>query len=182
MSGALPVLIVTPHSSGHVPFDVLAEMLGEEAFSSEVRAQRLEELFLEGDPYTDAIFHAPGATSLHAPVSRFVVDLNRDRDTVGENGVIKRTDFERRPLYPPGFELDAVAHEERLRRYWDSFHAEIERCLKTHPIRLIINGHSMQPYGPQIGPDAGQPRPALTLMTASGAAGWATDTLAFQTT
>lgn len=163
----LPALVVTPHNSGHVPSDILAQMLGEGIFSRQARQQRHRWLFDEGDPYTDVLFHAPQAHNLHATISRFVVDLNRHRDQGGNNGVIKLTDFEERPLYPPGFVLTEAAREERLRRYWDTFHGEVEACIKDHAIMLIVNGHSMQPHGPIIGPDKGQPRPAITLMCAT---------------
>jgi N-formylglutamate deformylase len=162
-----PVLILTPHHSGHIPTDILSEMLGPDLYSLEKRNQRINWMFDEGDPYTDVIYQCPEAYNLHALTSRFVVDLNRDRDLSGENGVIKLTDFERRPLYGDGFVLSAEKREERLRRYYDSFHHEIETMLEQQDIRLIIDGHSMQPQGPKIGPDAGKPRPAITVMTSS---------------
>lgn len=164
-------LIVTPHSSGHVPADVLAEMLGEDLFDPERRAAHLRHLFDEGDPYTDLLFSVPGVPSLHAQASRFVVDLNRDRDAGGDNGVVKLTDFDGRPLYPARFQLSEAQREERLARHWDPVHREIERVLAGQDTQLLVNGHSMQPRGPLIGPDAGRARPALTLMTAADASG-----------
>jgi N-formylglutamate amidohydrolase len=163
----LPVLVLTPHPSGYIPPDILAEMLGEDFFSFEKRNQRISWMFDEGDPYTDVIYHCPDAYNLHALTSRFVVDLNRERDQDGENGIIKLTDFEKRPLYPEGFVLSEEKRQERLRRYYDSFHNEVEFMLEQYPIKLIIDGHSMQPQGPKIGPDAGKLRPAITLMTSS---------------
>jgi N-formylglutamate deformylase len=163
----LPVLVLTPHSSGHIPTDILAEMMGNSVFSSPARQKRLEWMFLEGDQYTDIIYHTPEAYTLHAQTSRFVVDLNRDRNEGGENGVIKLTDFEKHPLYPSGFVLAPEKREERLRRYFDSFHTELEAMIAAHDIRLFIDGHSMQPRGPKISPTPGVPRPAITLMTSS---------------
>lgn len=168
---SLPILILTPHQSGTLPTEVLAEMLGTDAFSKEARDARLSWLFDEGDPYTDLIYHAPQAHNLHASYSRFVVDLNRFRDQTGPNGVIKLTDFEGRSWYPAGFELSSEARERRLRRYWDSFHAEVAASIRLYDIKLLINGHSMQPRGPFIGPDAGKMRPAITLMTNGDAQG-----------
>jgi N-formylglutamate deformylase len=163
----LPVLVLTPHSSGHVPTDILAEMMGTNVFSSPARRKRLEWIFLEGDQYTDLIYQAPEAYNLHAQTSRFVVDLNRARNEEGENGVVKLTDFEKRPLYPNGFVLAPERREERLRRYFDTFHAEVEAMIEAHDIHLFIDGHSMQPRGPKISPTPGVPRPAITLMTSS---------------
>jgi N-formylglutamate deformylase len=167
----LPILVLTPHNSGHLPTDILADMLGADVYTTETREKRLAWMFDEGDPYTDVIYHAPEAYNFHAQASRFVVDLNRRRDEEGDNGVIKLTDFERRPLYPRGFILTPEKREERLRRYFDSFHHEVEAMLERHDIRLIIDGHSMQPYGPKISPDASHPRPAITLMTSSNKEG-----------
>jgi N-formylglutamate deformylase len=163
----LPVLVLTPHDSGAIPIDILADMLGHDIFWQEKCQQRLHWMFDEGDPYTDLIYHMPEAYNFHALTSRFVVDLNRERDQAGENGIIKLTDFEKRPLYPEGFVLQAEKREERLRRYYDSFHNEVEAMLEQHDIGLIIDGHSMQPQGPKISPDALKPRPAITLMTSA---------------
>lgn len=165
-------LILTPHSSGFAPLEVLFEMLGDEVFDGSARASRLEFLFAEGDPFTDLLFHTAGAQHLHALCSRFVVDLNRPRDQSGDNGVIKLTDFQRNSLYPEGFVLEDNAREQRLKRYWDPFHAEVDRLLENPEIRLMVDGHSMQAIGPAIGPDGGKPRPALCLMTGHDGAGF----------
>jgi N-formylglutamate deformylase len=167
----LPVLVLTPHCSAQVPSDILAEMLGAEVFSKKARDKRLEWLFLEGDQYTDLIYQAPESYNLHAQNTRFVVDLNRERNEEGENGVVKLTDFEKRPLYPAGFVLTPERREERLRRYFDSYHSEIEATLANNDIHLMISGHSMQPHGPKISPTPGVPRPAITLMTSSDDSG-----------
>ncbi len=169
-STILPALILTPHSSGFAPMEVLTEMLGDQVFDAAARQTRLEWLFAEGDPWTDLLFAEPDATSVHALTSRFVVDVNRERDEGGDNGVIKLTDFEGRPLYPDAFRLSDRSRANRLSRYWDGFNRDVERALETraldgNPVKLIVDGHSMQPQGPAIGPDRGRPRPALTLMT-----------------
>lgn len=161
----LPLLVTTPHSSGHAPYDVLAAMLGPEVADREARERRLAHLFQHGDPYTDALFHLPGARHLHATTSRFVVDLNRDRDEGGPNGVVKLTDFDERPLYPDGFVLEPQETEERLARYWDPFHEALDRALARPDVLGFLDGHSMSPLGPPIGPDGGARRPALNLIT-----------------
>ncbi len=161
----LPVFISTPHSSGFVPFYLLAEMLGDAVFNKEARETRLSRLFAEGDPYTDAIFYAPGANHLNAVVSRFVVDANRARNFGGPNGVIKLTDFSERLLYPEGFALSAAAAEQRLRRYWDSYHAAVAESLSRNNILFFVDGHSMTPHGPAISPDKDELRPAISLVT-----------------
>ncbi|MBB5296060.1 N-formylglutamate amidohydrolase [Deinococcus metallilatus] len=162
------LLILTPHPSGALPADVLRDMLGEDAFDLSRRAAFLERLFMEGDPYTDLIYAVPGARYLEAPWSRFAVDLNRERDDRDDNGVVKLTDFARRPLYPAGFTLAPGMREARLRRIWDAFDAQVGAELDG--AALMIVGHSMASRGPALGPDTGTPRPALTLMLGTGRA------------
>ena len=159
-----PVLIITAHNSGAVPFDILSDMLGPDVHDSVARQARLDYLFHEGDPYTDALFHMPEAYHVHALVSRFVVDLNRRRDEGGLNGVIKLTDFDGHPLYSDGFQFEQGDINERLQRYYDPFHATIDRAL-AEDVLFFIDGHSMAPCGPLIGPDQGRPRPAFTIIT-----------------
>lgn len=156
------LLILAPHPSGALPADVLREMLGEDAFDLNKRAAFLARLFMEGDPYTDLIYAVPGARYLEAPWSRFAADLNRERDDHADNGVLKLTDFARRPLYPAGFTLTPARREARLRRIWDAFDAQVGAELRG--AALMIVGHSMASRGPALGPDTGKPRPALTLM------------------
>ena len=159
----LPILITTGHAGRAVPFDVLVDMLGEGAGDPDLVEERIRTLYRQNDPYTDQIFHLPGATNVPAVVSRFVVDLNRDRDANGANGVVKRTDFDLAPLYPAGFDLDDSAVEERLRRHWDPFHATVARLVPQ--AELYLDGHAMTAQGPALGPDPGMARPAFCLMT-----------------
>lgn len=156
------LLIVTPHSSGAVPADILRDMLGADLFDQARRTALLRRIFLDGDAYTDLIYALPGARFLPAPWSRFVVDLNRERDDRVENGVLKLTTFDRQPLYPAGFSPTEAERERRLRAHWDTFDAELRGQLQG--ARLMIVGHSMAPQGPQLGPDTGTPRPAICLM------------------
>lgn len=160
-----PLLVLVPHASGHVPANILSEMLGEGFFDDETRKQRQQHIFNDGDPYTDYIYQVDNAHYLEATVSRFVVDINRERDDTSPNGVIKLTDFSETSLYPATYTLSDEAREQRLRRYHDSFHSEVEAILKSHSVKLIISGHSMATFGPSLSPDKGVPRPAICLMT-----------------
>lgn len=156
------LLIVTPHSSGAVPADVLRDMLGSDVFDTAKREALQHRIFTDGDPFTDLIYALPGARFLPAPWSRFVVDLNRERGDRAENGVLKLTTFDRQPLYPPEFQLTEQAREGRLGRVWDSFDRQLEAALQG--ARLMIVGHCMAAQGPQLGLDTGTPRPAICLM------------------
>jgi len=159
----LPLLILTPHSSGQLPAPVMHQMIGDDVFRTQVREALQRRIFLDGDPHTDLLFLHPEARTLNAPWSRFVVDLNRERGDTSDNGVVKRTGFDLSALYPDGVTPDT---EDRLRRYWDSFDAQVKAELDG--VRLLLVGHSMGMYGPALGPDHGQARPALTLMLGEG--------------
>lgn len=156
----LPLLISTPHCSGHVPHWLFASMTetGEDPESLRRR------IFREGDPFTDEIFHVPeAAITVNALASRFVADLNRARDEGGENGVIKLTDFERRPFFPSGYVVGPRERELRLSLYYDPFHRALEKALVGGDIRFFIDGHSMTADGPALGPDQDEARPALCI-------------------
>ncbi len=156
----LPLLVSTPHCSGHVPYWLLARML--QTGEGETALKR--RLFKEGDPFTDVIFNIPDAEVIvNAPASRFVADLNRERSEGGENGVIKLTDFERRAFFPTGYALSDSERETRLSLYYDPYHAALEKALASKRIRFFLDGHSMVSHGPAIGPDQGAPRPALCI-------------------
>ena len=156
------LLILTPHASGALPPGVLRAMLGADAFDTDRREALLRRVFLEGDPYTDLIYNVPGAVQLSAPWSRFAADLNRERDDMSDNGVLKLFDFNRKALYPAGFSFSPDAREKRLQSVWDNFEAAVSAALPGK--RLMIVGHSMAPYGPALSPDTGTPRPGITLM------------------
>ncbi|WP_407569290.1 N-formylglutamate amidohydrolase [Deinococcus altitudinis] len=165
---SLPLLILTPHSSGQLPALAMHQMLGEAVYQTQAREELQRRIFLDGDPYTDLLFLVPEARTLNAPWSRFVVDLNRERGDDSDNGVVKRTGFDLNALYPQGTEPDTA---DRLRRYWDSFDAQVRAELngaELGEVKLLMVGHSMGMYGPALGPDHGQPRPALTLMLGEG--------------
>lgn len=169
-------LIVTlPHASGVLPLEIQAEMLGPAVHDDEARAALLERVRREGDPSSDLLFRLGGARFVSATVSRFVVDLNRSPDDRSANGVVKRTDFSGRDLYPAGAEPDASTIDARLRRYFDPFHAQVERDIARARPWLIVDGHTMTADGPTLGPDAGRPRPAASLITGGGPDGEPTD-------
>jgi hypothetical protein len=169
-------LVVTiSHHSGVVPFDLLVAMLGEGAFDHARRNARLRHLFDQGDPYTDQIFHLPGAEHVEAPISRFVVDLNRPRDLHGPNGVVKLTDFDGAPLYPDGTVLSDDEIERRLEQWWDPFHRRIAQAMRRPGVVGFLDAHAMTPTGPAIGPDGGALRPAFNLITGGGLDGEGVD-------
>jgi len=169
------LLVTLPHHACEVPLEVLVEMLGPRVDDASARAELRERLRREGDPSTDRIFRLPGARFVSATVSRFVVDLNRAPSDRGPNGVVKRTDFAGRSLYPVGDEPNDDVVAARIRRFHDPFHRAVDEQIALRTPDLIIDGHSMTGDGPTLGPDAGRARPAASLITGGGPDGEPTD-------
>jgi len=165
------VLVTVPHHSGEVPLEILATMLGPMRFDDHARRNLLERIRREGDPSSDRLFDLPGSRIVSATVSRFVADLNRARDDRGTNGVVKRTDFAGRPLYPSPELPSAVDVADRLVRFFDPFHAQLQREIRRRRPLLVVDAHTMTAAGPVLGPDAGRPRPAASLITGGGTRG-----------
>lgn len=159
------LLVSVPHHAGTVPFEILLAMLGDAAFDPDAAAAHRARIALEGDPHTDRLFALRGARFVTATVSRFVVDLNRDRTDRSANGVVKTVDFAERPLYPPGGGPTDADVEARLRRFFDPYHAALDAEIARVRPRAIVDAHSMSAVGPALGPDAGTPRPAAALIT-----------------
>ena len=156
----LPILISTPHSSAAVPAEIFSSML--ETGENKILLQN--RILYEGDPLTDQIFSIPDVlTTINAEYSRFVVDLNRERNEMGENGVIKLTDFNRNPFYAPSYQLTVVERERRLKLYYDPYHDNLEKYFSENRFDFFIDGHSMTAMGPAIGPDQENPRPAICI-------------------
>ncbi len=156
---SLPLLLSIPHGSTEVPPEVRTRMLA----TGECETSLKRRLLQESDPFTEAIYAIQAAIVLKAPVSRFVVDLNRRRDEDGENGIIKMTDFSRRAFYPEGFKLTEEERESRLSRYFDPYHSAMAEILSRTEIKFFLDCHSMSGQGPAIGPDSGNPRPAFCV-------------------
>ena len=167
MKTFFPVLVTLPHCSGEVPPEIWESMQASGYSEASIRRR----LISGGDPFTDLLYALPTLASIPAQFSRFVVDLNRHRDEVGPNGVIKTTDFELQPFYAPGYQIDSAERERRLRLYYDPFQAEVDSILALGQVRFLMDGHSMSARGPLLGPDAGQARPALCLGNFGDAAG-----------
>lgn len=146
-------------------------MLGPRRYDQEARHALLENIRREGDPSSDLLFDLPGARIVSATVSRFVVDLNRAPDDHGPNGVVKRTDFAGRALYPSPDLPTPHDVGDRLDRFYRSFHAQVEREVARRRPLVLVDAHTMTANGPSLGPDPGRERPAASLITGGDGAG-----------
>ncbi len=147
-----PLLISIPHCSTHIPPQIRQQM----TFTD----HHLKE---ETDLLTDQIFTLKNIPVLKASVSRYVVDLNRARESQGEKGVLVTTDFDNRPIYQSGFSISPQEKEHRLLQYWDPYHQDLTQQLRAPHISLFLDCHSMRPVGSRKAPDPGEERADIVL-------------------
>ncbi|MCX8123667.1 MAG: N-formylglutamate amidohydrolase [Spirochaetes bacterium] len=149
-----PFCFIIPHGGYKVP-DELADF----CTLSEL------ELFFEADTAACECFALKEiGTVITTPVHRLFIDVDRDPYSLppkAHNGVIKTVTSQKKQIFPPGIFPDEIAIAAMIKRYWFPFHSRIEQACKTS--RFIIVCHTIAPVAPPIAPDAGSPRPIITL-------------------
>jgi N-formylglutamate deformylase len=129
-----------------------------------------EDIIRDGDeqaadvylPLRDRVVHL-----MTTDIARAFVDLNRAQDDFRKDGVIKTHTCWDVPIYrsPPGHELVT----RLLDRYYHPYHERLRELALAGDVRVGIDCHTMVAYGPPVGPDPGQPRPAACVGDADGA-------------
>ncbi len=166
-AGTAPLLLSMPHAGTHVPPDI-AGRLTEEARQVPDTDWHLERLY--------AFARGLGASVLVATHSRYVVDLNRPPDGSslypGQSvtGLCPVDTFDDTPLYADPAQVPVAAEiEERRRRYWDPYHAqlraEIDRIRAQHGVAVLWDAHSIRSVLPRFFDGR---LPDLNLGTADG--------------
>ncbi len=176
------VVFASPHSGRDYTWSFLRRsVLNEHAIRS------------SEDAFVDQLFDcAPqfGATFLKAGAPRAFVDLNRARDEldpaliegvrrIGHNpriasglGVIPRVVANGRAIYRGKMSLHEA--EERIRDYWEPYHAKLQALLDTaharHGQTVLIDCHSMPHEAMDGVARAGMKRPDVVLGDRFGAA------------
>ncbi|PIQ95757.1 MAG: N-formylglutamate amidohydrolase, partial [Nitrospinae bacterium CG11_big_fil_rev_8_21_14_0_20_56_8] len=104
---------------------------------------------------------------VEAHVARVVIDLNRppgERAPVFPDGVIKSHTCHGVPVYGQGMEPGEELAALLMREHYDPYHNLIRSILDSRTdLKLALDCHSMEPVGPTLGPDPGQPRPLICL-------------------
>lgn len=134
-----PVIISIPHSGTFIPDDIRSAMLPDVILSN--TDWFLRELY--------AFFHDMNVTVIASNISRYVIDLNRDKTedrtgrSFGTKLVHTHNTFEK-PLYP--LLLLPTEIENRLKHYYDPYHDAlkklIEEKLKIFECVLLLDLHS----------------------------------------
>ena len=166
-AGTSPLLVSMPHTGTFVP-EWLAPRLTPAARAlpdTDWHLERLYDFLGELD-----------ASVLVATHSRYVVDLNRPPDNANlypgqdTTGIVPLDTFHREPLYLPGFPPSEEEAAERIRVYWQPYHARLKQALAEikakHGYALLWDAHSIFSVLPRF--FSGK-LPELNLGTANGA-------------
>jgi N-formylglutamate amidohydrolase len=158
----LLVILHIPHSSTRIPTQYRP------LFTLDGDALN-RELLLMTDHFTDDIFTAqPGDTTVVAPVSRLLVDVERYEDDEAEPMAAKGMGviYERTSSGAPLKQVTASQRRELLETYYEPHHdllaAAAKREIRSRGLAMIVDCHSF-PTRPLPFEDAALPRPDICL-------------------
>ena len=145
-----PVVLGVPHAGTYVPPEIWSCLneVGQKLADTDWHVDQL---------YSDLL---PGATMVKANFHRYVIDANRDPEGVslypGQNTttLCPTTDFDGRPIYLNGSELDPEEIEKRRLAWHAPYHAalkaELERVHAKHGIAILYDCHSIRSVVPYL--------------------------------
>ena len=152
--GDSAVLISVPHAGTVIPPDLLEQL-------SPV-ARHLPDT----DWFVDRLYEwalPMGAGMLVAPLSRYVIDLNRPPDdaplydasaTKLLTGLAPASTFSGLPVYRAGCEPDAAAIRQRVDAHWEPYHQllreELARIKGLHGYAVLLDAHSIRSRCPLL--------------------------------
>lgn len=153
----LPFALSIPHGGVETPKELL-----------ELVVATPEDQREDIDHLTREIFGVPEgmvASQLQFGTARTFIDLNRPPDAWGPlfpDGVVKSLTHIDRPVFSR-FPEDGVIHQ-LLDRLYKPYHQALADIVADPEILLLLDCHSMAPYGLGVSPDkAGTPRPLINL-------------------
>lgn len=163
-AGKVPVILSSPHSGVEFPDELKTR------FRAELRAQPDDTDWFVHELYNFA--PALGITMIHARYSRWVIDLNRDPESVPlyTDGriiteLVPKTDFLGNEIYVDReFLPDDAEIARRLENYYRPYYRKIESLLAERIEEfgqvLLWDAHSIRRFVPTI---QGEPFPDLIL-------------------
>ena len=133
IEGAVPILLIDDHASNHVPADIDLDIdpaLLNQHMAIDIGVEAVGRLLCA----------ALDMAGIFGPVSRLVIDLNREEDAAG---LIPETSdgF----AIPGNALLTAEGRQARVERFWWPYHAFIADRIATHRPKLIVSLHSFTP-------------------------------------
>ena len=149
--GDAPLVVALPHTGTDIP-DALAGRWVSPWLTRK-----------DADWWIDQVYdfvHEMGATTIRTPVSRSVIDVNRDPSGVSlypgqaTTELCPTTTFDGEPLYRPGQAPDDAEIGERRTLWFDPYHAaiaaEILRLRDMHPRLVLYDAHSIRSHVPRL--------------------------------
>jgi N-formylglutamate deformylase len=149
--GAAPLIVSFPHTGTEIPAEVEGRLaspwLGRK--DADWHIERLYDFAAE-----------LGATMVRTPISRTVIDVNRDPSGVSlypgqtTTGLCPVETFDGEPLYREGQGPDAAEIAARREAWFQPFHdtlaAEIARLRAEHPKVVLYEAHSIRSRVPRL--------------------------------
>lgn len=153
----LPVIISVPHGGLEVPFEV----------SSYCRLD-LPALLKDGDTWAGFLYNFSGLiqSSLHFPVARAVIDVNRaadDRPPKNPDGVVKTLTIKNEQVWQKPEGLPTAQVEHLLERYYYPYHRYLAVASENRKILLGLDCHTMLDRAPHFSCCPGEQRPLVCL-------------------
>lgn len=152
--GESPLLISVPHAGTAVPASIFTRL--SEPASGLPDTDWLVDRLYDWAP-------ACGAGMIVAPLSRYVVDLNRPPDerplystkeTSLSTSVVPLRTFAGDAVYQEGCEPDGEEVTARLNAYWIPYHQclgeELDRIRRTHGHAVLLDAHSIRSRVPLL--------------------------------
>jgi len=149
--GDAPLIVSLPHTGVDIPADVEATLI------SSWLARK------DTDWWVDRLYDFAdelGATILRTPISRTVIDVNRDPSGASlypgqiTTGLCPVTTFDGEPLYRAGHEPDAAEIARRRELYFDPYHealaGEIARLRACWPKVVLYEAHAIRSRVPRL--------------------------------
>ncbi|WP_414475258.1 N-formylglutamate deformylase [Microvirga sp. M2] len=149
--GDAPLIVSLPHTGTEIPSEYEAGLVS---------------LWLarkDADWWIEQLYDfAPGlgATVIRTPISRTVIDVNRDPTGISlypgqaTTELCPTTTFDGEPLYEPGTAPTAEEIAERRARFFDPYHAtlrtEVERLRARHERVVVYDCHSIRSVIPRL--------------------------------
>ena len=82
-----------------------------------------------------------------------MVDLNRDSEERGPQGVVPSKDCHGRNVYKEGGLPEDEEVERRLKVYYWPYHYRLQEAIQNPEIKILFDCHSLAPMGPSGAPD-----------------------------
>lgn len=149
----VPIVVSVPHCGSAFPEEVTSDYIEDKRLAPDDTDWFVHDLY---DFVSDM-----GITMIHAPYSRWVIDLNRDPDSKplyndGRiiTGLTTLTDFMGDEIYHKGQEPDKEEIDRRLDQYYWPYYKKVQELLDERKERfgkvLLWDAHSIRRHVPTI--------------------------------